>query len=386
MTKTFEEQQHARRSRTTGVVGAVCVFFAACLIGWYLLQVRTGTSTSASYQYTINQSVATAVAYHENSFYEGGTAADNTAFVTPLTKEVATTFRYHFGSPQYADLTYRHSITALVRGIYAVSGKEDEAANVWTKQFTLLEPIEKKTDMGALTVQEKVVVPFEEYRLLIDQYRTTLQVPVDGEVIVTSTVKVDGVISGTSFNDTKVSTVTMPLTRQIYQPAVEYEKTANGKVTTASRKAAHDALMNGIIIGGTALGVIGTMLVVLAMRRRIFKSSYQRELERIYRLHDGIIIRTKEHPNLTGKRIVSVKSFDDMLNLEEEVKSPIVSSEAGEHATRFMIMRDDVVYMYLLGSLLTSDDEVIEEIQQAFDPPTTVAKRRPATVQHRKIQ
>lgn len=77
---------------------------------------------------------------------------------------------------------------------------------------------------------------------------------------------------------------------------------------------------------------------------------------------------------MSGKRIVAVKSFDDILNLEEEVKAPIVSSEAGEHATRFMIIKDDVVYMYLLGSLSTTDDEVLREIQDAFDEKTEVAK------------
>ena len=388
MTKTFEEQQHVRRSKLLNTAGAVLLLVAGVAFVWYTLQLRAGGSVNSAYQYNINQSVTTAVAYHENSFYEGGSTSDNTAFVTPLTKEVAANFRYHFGGSEAAALSYRYSVTALVRGLYAVTGKEDEAANVWTKQFTLVEPIEKKVDDGALTIQEKVTIPFEQYRLLIDQYRTTLQVPVDGEVIVTSTVKLDGVISGAQFSDTKVATVTMPLTRQIYQPAIKYEKKASGEVVTASRKAAHDTLLNSVLIGSIVLGVLGGALLILAMRRRMFKSTYQRELERIYRLHDGIIIKTKEHPNLAGKRMVSVKSFDDMLNLEEELKSPIVSSEVDDRATRFMIIRDDVVYLYLLGTLPVSDVEVMKEIQEAFPSgrADTLPKPRPSKQAHRKIQ
>jgi hypothetical protein len=98
--KTFEEQQYVRRSRLFNTAGAVLLLVAGVAFVWYTLQLRAGGSVNSAYQYNINQSVTTAVAYHENSFYEGGSTSDNTAFVTPLTKEVAATFRYHFGGSE----------------------------------------------------------------------------------------------------------------------------------------------------------------------------------------------------------------------------------------------------------------------------------------------
>lgn len=77
-----------------------------------------------------------------------------------------------------------------------------------------------------------------------------------------------------------------------------------------------------------------------------------------------------------------------MLNLEEELKLPIVSSEVDDRATRFMIIRDDVVYLYLLGTLPVSDVEVMKEIQEAFPSRSadTLPKPRPSKPAHRKIQ
>jgi hypothetical protein len=86
-----------------------------------------------------------------------------------------------------------------------------------------------------------------------------------------------------------------------------------------------------------------------------------------------------------------VKGFDDMLNLEEELKVPIVSCEVNEEATRFMIIRDDVVYQYLLGKLSASDSMVLREIQDAFAGSAharsgagPLRAKKPAS--HRKVQ
>ncbi|MGB2686710.1 MAG: DUF5305 family protein, partial [Candidatus Saccharimonas aalborgensis] len=109
------------------------------------------------------------------------------------------------------------------------------------------------------------------------------------------------------------------------------------------------------------------MAIVYGMRKQIFKSAYQRELEKIYRYHDGIIIRASQPAAIAGKTMVPVQTFDDMLNLEEELKVPIVATPAGNEATRFLIVRDDIVYVYTLGKVLLDDiptsidEEPIEE-------------------------
>ena len=213
---------------------------------------------------------------------------------------------------------------------------------------------------------ESIAIPFEDYKKMIDDYRSTLQVPVNGEAMITFTVRSRGTIDGVEFNDTRTSTITIPLTQQIYQLAIKYDKEDVKQVVAAAVVSQHAVMIRYGLIATAALGVVGLALVIVGQRRRIFKTPYRTELDRIYRYHDGIIIRAKELPDLSGKRPVPVKSFDDMLNLEEEIKVPIVSCEVNEEATRFMIIRDDVVYQYLLGKLPATDSVVMREIQEAF--------------------
>ncbi len=55
-----------------------------------------------------------------------------------------------------------------------------------------------------------------------------------------------------------------------------------------------------------------------------------------------------------------------MLNLEEELKVPIVASPAGGEATRFVILREDVAYIYTLGKALIDDDESFDSMRKTL--------------------
>ena len=364
---------------------------AAALAIWLIPQRYTATADSAESNYRIEQALKGAVGYRDNSFYDNGPALTDTAYLASLTDTITGVYRYALQSANATNISYTYDVKSTVRGTYTLTGKEDEAANVWLKQIQLVSPKTKTVDSGNILITESVTIPFEDYKKMIDDYRSTLQVPVNGEAIVTFTVRARGTMGGVAFSDVRTSTIAVPLTQQIYQLAIKYDKEDVKQVLSTEEVSQHAvAIQYGLFAVGV-LAATGLGLVIVGQRRRIFKTPYRAELDRIYRYHDGIIIRAKELPDLSGKRIVPVKGFDDMLNLEEELKVPIVSCEVNEEATRFMIIRDDVVYQYLLGKLSASDSVVLREIQDAFagsaharsgaGPPRA---KKPTS--HRKIQ
>ncbi len=366
MTTTYEKERYERRSRTVTTVGVLLVLAALGIGAWLVPQRYTATAAGSESQYRIAQTVKGTVSYRDNSFYDDGPAQTDTAYLASLTDIINGTFRYTLESATATNVSYTYDIKSTVRGTYTLTGKEDEAANVWLKQMQLVDSTTKSVRAGNVVVAESIAIPFEDYKKMIDDYRSTLQVPVNGEAMITFTVRSRGTIDGVEFNDTRTSTITIPLTQQIYQLAIKYDKEDVKQVVAAAVVSQHAVMIRYGLIATAALGVVGLALVIVGQRRRIFKTPYRTELDRIYRYHDGIIIRAKELPDLSGKRPVPVKSFDDMLNLEEEIKVPIVSCEVNEEATRFMIIRDDVVYQYLLGKLPATDSVVMREIQEAF--------------------
>ena len=223
--------------------------------------------------------------------------------------------------------------------------------------------------MKAITLDKEVSVPFSAYREAMQQYQTSLQLPVTTEMQVLFSVHVTGTIDGSPIDDTRTSVVSAPLDQPIFKIANRFDKDDKKQV---AGKAAIDTQANvrsteriaAIIVGFVGLGAI-----VYGMRRQIFKSAYQREVDKIYRYHDGIIIRASKLVDLTGKRVVAVQSFDDMLNLEEEMKAPIVASQVSSEATRFTIINGDDAYAYTIGRVLVDEDKP-EEAAQFMDITT----------------
>lgn len=359
--------EHSQRSFGFVLLGMLLLVCAALLF-YDLGHTSDATPVSPTgYDYTVNQAVDTGVSYFNSSFYDKGPAANNTAYVADLTDEVKATLHYKYRSARPVELTTLYGATATVRYQYMFGADSKDISTVWSKEYSLIKPVTSVVTTSDLAFDPSVSIPFADYRKMAYQMKQALSLPATSEVTIAFTVHVSGSIDGTRFDDIRVATVTMPLDQPIYRFATKFEKEDKKQVVTQAMKSGQDTTKNyeRIIMG--ILTAFGLMAIVYGMRKQIFKSAYQRELEKIYRYHDGIIIRASQPAAIAGKTMVPVQTFDDMLNLEEELKVPIVATPAGSEATRFLIVRDDIVYVYTLGKVLLDDvptsldEEPIEE-------------------------
>lgn len=382
-TEAIDYRRHVRRPIGFVVLGVVLLGIAGYLSYDAVQRRTTNEPTAAVYTYSVKQSVDKTVEYFPSSFYEN-TPGKNDAYVMSLTNKVKMAFHYAFSGSTEQPLAYVYEIRAVVRGKYALKGNEDQMSNVWSKEFQLLAPVHGTTTTKDLAFSPSVEVPYDEYRKMVEQLRTSLALPVGSDVTVTFTINVAGTVDGTPFNDLKTMVVTIPVEQQIYTISEKYDKDDTKQVTTASQQKAVDTRAQYETYVAFGLIALAVASFVYGLRKQIFKTPYQRELDKIYRLHDGIIVRASKPADLTGKRLVAVRSFDDMLNLEEELKLPIVATSLSAEATRFMIIRDDVVYAYTLGHVhAPAQGRSLEEIANSVNGKTTVPKQ---SARQRKVQ
>lgn len=285
--------------------------------------------------------------------------AGNTAYITSLTDSIESQLNYRFYASESANVSYQYQAKAIVRGTSG-SGDSDEGISIiWAKQFTLIEPTSATTHDDTVVLNPKLTIPFASYKKMIEQFKEAFAVPLNSQVEVIYNIKITGDINGTSFNDTKETRVSIPLDQAVYKPTVRLIKSERHDVVPAQTLRFDDMVTQYEVPVALMLIAIGFVCMLYGFRKQIIKSPYQRELDRIYRYHDGIIIRLKRPANLSHKNIIAVQSFDDLLNLEEEIKTPIIASEASDHTTHFLVTRDDEVYVYTLG------------VQVPFIPPRT---------------
>lgn len=373
-----------RRSIGAGILGVILVVAAGYMTYDLLLQHShlATASTASIYDYSLRQSVDTNVSYMQSSFFPDGPTATDKAYVTDLTKDIDATFHYQYRASEAITLTYRYDVKAEVHAQYFDGGDSTEASNIWSKTFQLSEPATTTATTKSFDINQAVTVPYSTYRKLIDQLQAAFTLPINSEVVVTFTMQVSGMANGTAFTDTKVSSVTAPVDQQLYTLAVKFDKQDEKQVVPKVVEQEQGTVRQYQTIAAIALGVLGIAALVYGMRRRIFKTAYQRELDRIYRYHDGIIIHARRPSMVTDKNTIPVRSFDDILNIEEETKQPVIAYPLGDEATQFMIMKDDVMYTYTLGKELLDHEDT--ELKQAQESVEESAPKPPK--KYRKVQ
>lgn len=382
---TLDVTGQPKKKRPVGfVVFGVFLLGVAGIIFYDVRQqpAETLTVPRAAYSYKINQSVETGVNYFQSSFYGTTPGAGNTAYVADLTKSVDATLHYTYAASRSAELSTMYSAVATVQAKYTLGADQKNVSKVWSKEFPLIKPVVETRTGKNISFEPSVTMPFAEYRKMLDNFKTALAVPITSDASIVFTVRVSGTVDGTPFDDIRVSTVSMPLDQPLFTISNKFEKEDSKQVITKKVKNTQDAvkLYEKIAIG--VFIILGLVSVIYGMRRQIFKTPYQRELDRIYRYHDGIIIRANKPTDLEDRKIVSVQTFDDMLNLEEELKVPIVASPAGGDAMHFIIMRDDVAYVYTLGKVLLEDDS-LRDLERDLPDDETIPRKK---IRRKKIQ
>ena len=351
-----------------------------CAAGYLFYDFMAGRSrtvtTASAYTYSVKQSVNNDIQYFPSSFFGNGPGLTNSVYVMDLTSKIKTSFNYTYDASTAENLTYKYFVKAVVRAKYSNVGDEEKASNVWSKEFLLVAPVEKTETTNKITISPIVDVPYADYRKLLDQLKTALVLPVEGDVTTSMTVYVSGNIGGKAFDDSRTSTVTAPIGSQVYSLATKYDKQETKQVVPVATQTGMDRTAQLEMYGSIALVVMAIASITYGLRKKIFRTPYRRELDKIYRYHDGIIIRASKQTNLSGKNVVFVRSFDDMLNLEEELKVPIIASPVGNEATDFFIMRDDVAYVFRLGKVQLDDEETLNRIQASLN-------QRPDTKLHK---
>jgi hypothetical protein len=348
-----------------------------CIAAGFLIYDHKQPSSAPGPQkftYKINQSATAAAHYTQSKFFDasGSPGGDNTAYIASLTDYLKTQFYYRFTGSRITDLRYSYKADAVVHSKFSGKESADNAANVWTKKYTLLPTVSGSIKTNMLTFGNDVRIPFAEYAAEAHRFRNAYNVPVSSEVVVTYTVSVTGKENGVPFANAQTTTVIAPLEQQLYKIAVKFNKTDSKEVVAKQSLHVQNIVSTYEIPVAVALLLLGLGLVLYGFRKQIIKPPYQRELARIYRYYDGIIVKARKPVSLKNiKTIVELDSFDDLLNIEEDTGSPIVANELSGIATRFIITSENTAYVFTLGRVTPLDElDYVEEDDPMPAKPT----------------
>lgn len=106
-------------------------------------------------------------------------------------------------------------------------------------------------------------------------------------------------------------------------------------------------VMNYFIVGASLAGVLFIYLVILAFSKTDDISVYNKELRKILKTYDSIIVYTKDEIILTDQNVIFLKKFKDLLKSQEEFNKPILYYEEPQSSV-FTVQDGNELLVYIM--------------------------------------
>ena len=301
-------------------------------------------------RYTEKAKVDYKVNLKENEFYEEDYLDEKNTIIASLIKDLEVEFKYNLNLEQDQDYTYSYKILAKT------SVKESSRDNtIYETTQELLSKEVQESNAKDLEIAEKVTIDYNEYNEKINKFINVYKLD-----NTTSTLNLEMYVyvinkyDGEQINrDSKVMTLNIPLTTKTVDISID-SNVIKDEGNILSKKSEYDNLTYMLGIGFVLL-VIGVAIFIkfikYVLETRSAEKMYGQELKRILFNYKSYIQKINNEIDYNNYKIIQINTFNEILEMRDTMQSPILMyTEENEDRTKFMIMKDGILYLNVLGA------------------------------------
>ena len=301
-------------------------------------------------RYTEKAKVDYKVNLKENEFYEEDYLDEKNTIIASLIKDLEVEFKYNLNLEQDQDYTYSYKILAKT------SVKESSRDNtIYETTQELLSKEVQESNAKDLEIAEKVTIDYNEYNEKINKFINVYKLD-----NTTSTLNLEMYVyvinkyDGEQINrDSKVMTLNIPLTTKTVDISIN-SNVIKDEGQILSERSEYDNLTYMLVIGSILL-VIGVAIFIkfvkYVLETRSAEKMYEQELKRILFNYKSYIQKINNEIDYNNYKIIQINTFNEILEMRDTMQSPILMyTEENEDRTKFMIMKDGILYLNVLGA------------------------------------
>lgn len=303
------------------------------------------------YSYTYKGDMSYKVYLKPNNFFTMPYMDMNKQYISSIVDYIEVDTKYNFDSTEDLDFAYNYSIVATARGIY--EGTDGKKVDVWSKAYPIGTAEQNKGTGKNFSFAKTVKVDYNYYNQVLTDFRNQFGLSIDARVDLTLKVNVTGGLKGSNeqtLNEQKEMSLQMPLMVQAFRIKPDYIN--SGGDTIYSKVDPNTEPDMVLLISGSLLLLVSLVLFIKLVKSLLIvtrKSEYILAVNKIMKEYADVIAETHNMPDLSKYDIVNIKNFNDMVDIEEELHSPIIYFELEENSKCvFLILAEKTAYRFLL--------------------------------------
>lgn len=336
------------------IVSIVAIAICSTLATFYIRKAFSWeeVQSSDSYQYETRKNVNYQVNLVQNTFVQQNPQMPDELYIARLIQSIPATFQYQFQGQEAGNFEYRYYVQANIVAHYKKNDSTSSETPVWSKKYQLVEEETKVIKNASnFNVIVPVTIDYNTYANEVAAFIRQLALSIDAELQVNLIVEVEGTsASGEKISNSDKASLVIPLNQDVLQI------TRDKDVVSDSKKQIDTEVVNkldttSLIIGIAMFAVAVIFVVVLAseLLKRTHKSKYFTEVRKILNDYGEIIVEVIHPLDLEQKEKIMVKNFNEMIDLEQELRVPILCYQdevLGQ--TTFAVMKETRCYVYLI--------------------------------------
>lgn len=349
--KSGYKRKHKKAKSKAKYVVFLIISVVVCILSVFAIiksfNLFSKIEKKVTYAYNINNKVDYKVFLRKNEFIKEKYLSPGETYITGLVDYIDIDFNYLLSGTKEKNIKYNYEAIATITGEYQTSEELDNS-QVWTKKYQLIPATEKQEVTNNLKVDNTIKVDFNKYNNEVTAFKKNLNLSVDATLnikyILRANIPDEKITKVTEYN------VNIPLNKQAFNITTKYNAEEYGTVYDESETAAetdYSILSIGIVfLLISSFGVYKCMSKIVVVNK---KTPYETELNKLLSKYGDIIIEVVDPISTKGLSIIDVKNFNEMIDLEEELRIPILQYETipGSESW-FTVLKDKILYRYVL--------------------------------------
>lgn len=343
------------KNRTKNVLRNICISTIILFLGIIMIVksfiVEQGKE-NLLFSYNISRNLNYSVNLVENEFFANQTLDMDRTYISSLVDKINMDFSYSLSGNKKSNTKYMYQIIAVTDVKYA-NVNEDSNKTIWSKQEVIVEPKELDANGSNFTINENFDVDFAKYNNEVKNFKEQLRMPIKADLVIKIIVRSDSDVPGieNTVVESSIMNVKMDLAQDVFTIEKQFE---NAETKSVVDKTEDKKQINKVLLIIGSIFVLVAILIMLDSIKKSIKfskkSDYAIALNRILKNYGDIVAEIVSPVEIDSLNVIDVKNFDQLLDIEEEVRMPILFYETiADEQGEFIIICDNMAYRYVIG-------------------------------------
>ena len=331
-------------------VYSLIISAAILLVSAFFLLYRYFTLSMPHYvNYTEDSNLNYKVIYKDNNFFNDGMQTSNNKYIASLIDYVKADFKYSISFlEKNINYSYKYKIVANVK----VLDNEDKE-KIYEENDVIFES-NMLTGSGTTNINQSVDIDYNKYNDLINNFKNTYSLKdADSKLNVSMYIELNSYGNNDieEVNKKAVVSLSMPLTKRTTGIDLSNELTKSADRKILIKSSANYTRLLAIGVVEIVLSLIEICIMVFYCKRtRTIKNIYEREIKKLQNTYSGYIQKINSRYEIGAGQVIKVESFNDMLEIKDTLKTPILMLENEAKDGTFFIIpaANGIIYAYAL--------------------------------------